>query len=85
MQNPGRDFISHVSFLPVTTKSSAVSDFTAYIRKYVTRLRGDLLLVLSLTVSDSVVTLLKILLNNSGEKESYLNSKYVCGNAFVLY
>jgi len=67
MQNPGRDIISHVNFLPVTTKSSAVSGFTAYTRKYVTRLRGDLLLVVSLTVPDSVVTLLKILLNSNGE------------------
>jgi len=37
----------------------------------------------SLTVPDSVVTVLKILLNSNGEKESYLNSRYICGDAVV--
>ena len=31
-----------MSFLPVTTESSAVSDITTYVWKYITRLRGDL-------------------------------------------
>lgn len=37
----------------------------------------------SLTVPDSVVAVLKILLNSNGEQESYLNSRYICGEAVV--
>jgi hypothetical protein len=36
-----------------------------------------------LTVPDSVVAVLKILLNSNGEEESYLNSRYICGDAVV--
>jgi hypothetical protein len=65
-------FISHVSFLPVTTASSAVSGLTVRMEMcimFTGRSRHAFCCAL-LKPRDSAVKMLKILLNNNGEQES---------------